>query len=331
MPKLPWTASLLLILTGCAAAVPPVAEAPKPRVLELASTKWPPFTAVEGEPRVANELVALALSADAVEAEQTILPVDEWLAALRSGEVDGSAAVWWSEDRAEYLLFSQPYLENRLVLIGRTGADVSATSFSQLVGKQVGIIEGYAYGEALDGADGPEFIASPSVPDNVRALLAGELDYVLADALFAAYSIATHPQKLELVVGEHPLIFRALHFAVRKDVPDAQAIIDHFDSRVRQMLRDGSYNRILGIEWLEADVDGDGLSELIFQGTHAGVEPPTAPDYRVLTSRQRPGAEVEVQPDYIINGQRYDAWEFVPESFKVTGVGGANVGIGIRW
>lgn len=330
MPKLSWTASLLLTLAGCAAAVPPVAEAPQPRVLELASVDWPPFTAVEGEPRVANELVAMALSADAIQAEQTILPIDEWLAVLRSGEVDGSAAVWWSEDRVEYLLFSEPYLENRLVLIGRTGADVSATSFSQLAGKRIGIIEGYAYGEALDGVGGPEFLPSPSVPHNVRALLAGELDYVLADALFAAYSIATHPQKLELVVGEHALALRTLHFAVRKDLPDAQAIIDHFDGRVRQMLRDGSYNRILGIEWLEADVDGDGLSELIFQGTHAGVEPPNA-DYRVLTSKQQPKPEVEFQPDYIINGQRYNAWEFVPDSFKVTGVGGTNIGIGVRW
>ncbi|HLT41025.1 MAG TPA: hypothetical protein VK034_32330, partial [Enhygromyxa sp.] len=76
---------------------------------------------------------------------------------------------------------------------------------------------------------------------------------------------------------------------------------------------------------------GDGLSELIFQGTHAGIEPPTA-DYRLLTAKQpRPKPEVELQPDYIINGQRYDAWEFVPESFKVTGVGGTNVGIGVRW
>ena len=330
MPKLPSIASLPLILAGCAAAVPPVAEAPLPRVLELASTDWPPFTAAEGEPRVASELVAMALSADAIQVDETILPVDEWIAALRSGEVDGSSVVWWSEDRAEYLLFSEPYLENRLVLIGRTGADVSATSLSQLAGKRIGIIEGYAYGEALDGVEGPEFVPSPSVPQNVRALLAGELDYVLADALFAAYSIATHPQKLELVVGERALALRTLHFAVRKDVPDAAAIIDHFDGRVRQMLRDGSYNRILGIEWLEADVDGDGLSELIFQGTHVGVEPPDA-DYRVLTAKQERKPEVEFQPDYIINGQRYTAWEFVPDSFKVTGVGGTNLGVGVRW
>jgi hypothetical protein len=107
MPKLRWTASLLLTLAGCAAAVPPVAEAPEPRVLELASLDWPPFTGVEGEPHVASELVAMALHADAIQAEQTILPVDEWLAALRSGEVDGSAAVWWSEDRAPTLASSR--------------------------------------------------------------------------------------------------------------------------------------------------------------------------------------------------------------------------------
>ena len=79
------------------------------------------------------------------------------------------------------------------------------------------------------------------------------------------------------------------------------------------------------------DVDGDGRSELIFQGTHAGIEPPDA-DYRVLTAREpKPKPELEFQPDYIVNGQRYDAWEFVPDSFKVTGAGGTNVGIGVRW
>jgi hypothetical protein len=64
-------------------------------------------------------------------------------------------------------------------------------------------------------------------------------------------------------------------------------------------------------------------------GTHVGVEPPDA-DYRVLTSKQ-PKPEVEFQPDYIINGQRYDAWELVPESLEVTGAGGTSIGIGIRW
>lgn len=318
-----------LALSSCALTPPPVVEEPAPKTLELASTEWPPFTADEGEPRVANELVAEALRSDGIQAKQAIVAADEWLASLRAGEFDGSAAVWWSEDRAEFLLFSAPYLENRLVLIGRTGADVSATSFAELSGKRIGIVEGYDYGDELEAAEGPVFVATSSTPANLRALLADELDYVLADALFAEYTVTTHPQRDQFVVGDAALVSRTLHFAVRKQLPDAEAIIASFDGRVRQMLRDGSFNEVLGLDWIEADVDGDGEPELVFAGEHAGTAPPRE-SYRVSTVEPK-GPEVELQPDYIINGQRYDAWENVPDSFKVTGVGGSNIGIGIRW
>jgi polar amino acid transport system substrate-binding protein len=322
---------LALAFGACTLTPPPAQiDEQKAKTLELASTDWKPFTAPEGQPRVANELVAEALRSDAITATQVILPIDEWLAALESGEVQGSAAIWWSEERAKTLVFSDPYLENRLVLIGRKDADVSATSFEQLEGKRIGIVEGYAYGEAVENVDpttGPTFVAMPSTPDNVRALLAGELDYVLADELYAVYGRATHPQVQDLVIGEIALVTRTLHFAVRKDVPEVRAIVDDFDDRVRQMKRDGTYNAVLGLDWIEADIDGDGQLELVFAGDQVGTEPP-ARSYRVETPKS---FELEVQPDYVINGRTYESWEHVPDAMKTTGVGGSNVGIGIRW
>ena len=47
-------------------------------------------------------------------------------------------------------MFSAPYLENRLVLVGRYGADVSAKSLTDLKGRRVAIVEGYAYGDAVE-------------------------------------------------------------------------------------------------------------------------------------------------------------------------------------
>ena len=320
---------------ACTLTAPPVAEAPAARTLKLASTEWPPFTAPEGEPRVANELVDLALRSDAVTPVETIVDPERWLAGLESGEFDGSAAIWWSEERAETLLFSAPYLENRLVLIAKSGAEVSASSFAELAGKRIGIVSSYGYGEELEaaralGPEGPVFVEHPDIAASVRALLAGGLDYVLADSLFAEYARATHPEAHELVLGEHALITRSLHFAVRKDLPDAQAIVDGFDGRIRQMLREGRFNEILGLQWIEADVDGDGEPELIFAGTEVGPQAPTRA-YRVTPRPDQPKVELEVQPDLIINGERYPGWDQVPDAAKTTGVGGTNLGIGIRW
>ena len=330
------TSSILLSLSlfaGCANALPPLPEEAAPRSISLASTQWPPFTAETGAPRVANELVDRALRSDSIEVHEAIVPVDAWLPALRAGEYDGSSAMWWSEDRTEYLLFSEPYLENRLVLIGRADSDLSAGSFAELGPKRVGIVAGYAYGESVSlepTPSGPVFVEQLDTPTNLRALLAEELDYVLADALLAEHSLNTHPEREQLRVGEIALVSRSLHFAVRKDHPDATRIVADFDGRVRQMLRDGTYNKVLGFGWIEADVDGDGVSDFIFAGESAGEQAPEG-SYRIRTPEKKKGPEFEAQPDYIINGERYDGWDSVPDSYKVTGVGGTNIGLGINW
>lgn len=43
----------------------------------------------------------------------------------------------------------------------------------------VPIVHGYAYGEAVDSAVGPQFVRGASGQQNVQALLAGKVDYAL--------------------------------------------------------------------------------------------------------------------------------------------------------
>lgn len=56
-------------------------------------------------------------------------------------------------------------------------------------------------------------------------------------------------------VGEHTLLKRCLHLTVRKHYPKAQSVIDRFDAEIAKMLRDGSYNKLLEVTWVEVDVD----------------------------------------------------------------------------
>ena len=49
----------------------------------------------------------------------TIVDAAQFTPALLEGQFDGSAAAWKDAERDRVLLFSQPYLENRLVLVGR--------------------------------------------------------------------------------------------------------------------------------------------------------------------------------------------------------------------
>src|SRR5262249_43083005 len=144
-------------------------------------------------------------------------------------------------------------------------------------GKRVGIVAGYAYGDEVAQAKNTIFVKGPNDQANLDKLLQGGLDYILVDELNIQHLLADQGAdiKANLDVGHVPMMKRTLHFAVRKDLPNAAAIINAFNSKLKLLLADGTYNRILQLSWIRADVDGDGKLELIPSGRHIGTSAPT--------------------------------------------------------
>ena len=70
------------------------------------------------------------------------------------------------------LLFSEPYLENRLVLVGRKGADVAAPTLATLGGRRIALVDGYSYGEDVEKS-GPTFVRVKSDEAGLTQLFAG--------------------------------------------------------------------------------------------------------------------------------------------------------------
>lgn len=284
--------------------------------LRLVSTPWSPFTNVD-PPRFANDLVHEALERNGILEQTTIMEEGRLSPALEAAEYDGSAALWRAPERERYLLYSEPYLENRLMLVGRKGADLGVSSLSGLAGRKVALVAGLAYGDAVAGAKGPEFVVGRSHELNLRRLLAGEVDYMLVDALVIRHLLEQHADeaRAKLEVGRSPLLQRTLHFAVRRDLPDAEAIVARFNAEIRRMLADGSYNRILELSWIRADVDGDGQPELVLRGDHAGQLPPES-GYQVFAAE---AARTEKPPSgtrFVIGGETYPDWSQVPQRYK---------------
>lgn len=335
-------APVLVVLFGCGApSSGPASAAPAQSSLDLrlASTPWVPFTGDANQPRVALYLVESALERAGYAARTTIVPDGTLTGLLREGKYDGSAALWAGEDRETFLLYSKPYLENRLLLVGRKGSDVSAKSLHELGGKRVGIVQGYAYGPELDAAKEPTFVRQKSTEENLRALSAGQVDYILLDALLVHYLFEQQPKRASegLEVGSATLIERTLHFGVRKSLPGAQQIIDRFNGVLESMMRDGSYHAALQVTWLTADVDGDGREELVGVGPAVGAAPP-AHSYVLFSEATAAPPVATKQPAaapppgksqvagsggsgqharYYVGGHVYESWEEVPESFKI--------------
>jgi polar amino acid transport system substrate-binding protein len=304
-------------LVACAAilfiASPPLSAQLRP--LELVSTAWPPFTNAPGQPRFALDLVEEALHRVSLKANTTIVSAPDFTTALLSGKFDGSAAAWKDAERERALIFSQPYLENRLVLVGRRGADVSAKSLGDLAGKRVAIVEGYAYGDALPLA-GPVLVRSRGEEDSLTRLLSGEVDYTLMDDLVVQYIVSNYPKESEsrLQIGSVPLVRRDLHLAIRRTRSDAESIVTRFNNQLRSMIADRTYHRLLHVDWIRADVNGDGIAENVPFNDRPGPKEPIRIYSLVSSPDVRP--ETSTKPGFYLGGTIYEDWASVPESYK---------------
>lgn len=280
--------------------------------LKLASDVWPPFTDEAGRPRVAIDLVHEALVRSDVRSSTEIVDFDKVIQGMGLGNFDGSAALWKDAEREQFLYFSAPYLENRLVLVGRKDTDVGAKDFTALAGMKVAVVAGYSYGEDLADEQAPDFVEGLNDQENLTRLLAGEVDYMLVDELLIRH-VALHQKadvEAHLAIGTHPMVSRSLHFALSRGVPGAEAIIARFDEAITAMIADGTFNTILGLHWIRADVDGDGVPELIGSGESVGPEGPEV-TYDLAANDDGGG------PDrFWIEGEIYETWDDVPEKYK---------------
>jgi polar amino acid transport system substrate-binding protein len=316
-----FVAAVILFSAGVAGVL---AQAPP---LTLVSTVWAPFTNEPGQPRFALDLVEAALGRIKRSAKTTIVPPAQYTTALLSGKFDGSAAAWKDAERERELIFSAPYLENRLVLVGRYGADVSAKSLADLKGRRVAIVEGYAYGDAVERS-GAAFVRAASEEECLALLLKLAVDFTLMDDLVVEYIVRNYPKEsaTRLQIGSNPLITRELHLALRRTLPDAASIIAGFNAQLRGMVADRTYHRLLHVDWIAADINGDNRPEYVPATDRPGPAEPQRVYTLFSTPRQLvetlPKIEVAKNPNsnagFYIGGNIYSDWASVPESYKTT-------------
>jgi hypothetical protein len=77
------------------------------------------------------------------------------------------------------------------------------------------------------------------------------------------------------------------------------------------MVADGTYNKILELNWIQADIDGDGQLEMVLNGNSAGKEAPRNV-YGIDSARETMGGAQK----YYIDGQTYNGWDKVPQQYK---------------
>jgi hypothetical protein len=83
------------------------------------------------------------------------------------------------------------------------------------------------------------------------------------------------------------------------------------------MIADRTYHRLLHVDWISADVDGDGIPESVPQSDQPGRLEPSS-TYLLFSTEKSPSRQPGPVPQrFYIGGTTYESWAAVPARYKV--------------
>ncbi|NQZ90394.1 MAG: transporter substrate-binding domain-containing protein [Colwellia sp.] len=208
------------------------------------------------------------ISADYIEFAQEQLQINlkpilgvSWAEALdefKRGNIDVMSAILYTEERARYINFTDPYFEISLVIVCKKDA-FYAESLSSLNGKNLGLIKGYVYNELIS-QDYPNIniVNVTSIEDGLEKLQSGEID-AFADSIAAINYEMGKNEITDLIITAFTPYKLALSMAVRKGLEPLIPILNKTIASMDEKQRSAIANN-----WLSVHVQtGTKLSTII--------------------------------------------------------------------
>jgi PAS domain S-box-containing protein len=165
----------------------------------------------------------------------------EVLQQARQGKIDIISAIAKSEERAEYLLFTEPYLKLPMVIVTRDDAPV-IEGIQDLQGKTIAVMEDYITHSYLK-RDYPnqQLLLFETLGEALQAVDNGKADALIDNA--AAVNLARNELGLtQLTVAATTPYAYELSFGVRKDwpelIPILEKILASITKREKQIIKE---------------------------------------------------------------------------------------------
>jgi len=238
---------LVSILFGMSFLLPSTILAQE-KTLRFVTLAWEPYYG----PNLANEGYFTDIVREAFKQVGYRIKIDyvPWKRALYEAEnlyYDGLLGIYYTEDRAEWLYYSEPVSEAEIVLFARKGSGIDWQRLEDLQQYTIGIENGYAYGDAFDSAT---FLKKDSVRKlelNVKKLLEGRIDLMAAARKRVFYWMSQNsPDKKDLieVVGK-PIKSNTLYIAFPVRTAESMKYLNAFDRGLRLIRENNTYSKIL--------------------------------------------------------------------------------------
>ncbi|MDF1583008.1 MAG: transporter substrate-binding domain-containing protein [Methyloprofundus sp.] len=237
-----------LLLPLCFLLLTALAQANENKSLHMVSNQWPPYVddSLKGH-GLAIEIVTKALEKKGY---QSTLTIDSWPRALEGVEIgvfDATCAIWKTSEREQDLLFSAPYLKNKISFLKKKTLNINYHQLADLKGYIIGVLRGYAYNNEF--TQSRELMKAPEnyLIQNLQKLNQDAIELTLDDELVINHALKQYlPEQIDTFEFlSPPLAYKNLYFAVSKSNKGAQTIIDDFNAALKEMQQDGSYDQIL--------------------------------------------------------------------------------------
>ena len=171
---------------------------------------------------------------------------------LNSGKID---LIWngfsITDERKETMDFTQPYLDNKMIIIVNEGSDIKTKA--DLAGKNVGIQAGSSAVDAVEKDDiHNEFASMPTYDTNVLALSdleVGRVDAVVADQVVARYYLAQNQDK-KFVILDDDFGSEVYGIAAKKGNTE---LVDKLQTALDELSEDGT-SAVISKKWFGEDI-----------------------------------------------------------------------------
>ncbi|WP_375740972.1 substrate-binding periplasmic protein [Pseudomonas boanensis] len=215
--------------------------------LRMVANVWPPFTDARLVGNgLASELVSTALKRAGHTTEYVEAPWARALRGLQQDDYDLIVSAWYSDERAGYGLFSEPYLTNRILFLKRKATRVEYANRADLGSHSIAVARGYSYSASFDNDVTLNKVPVQDFLMAARMLAAGRVDLTLEDEWVARFHLKRELKAVsdQLEFLPRPLSENGLHILVRRSHPRHRQLVEDFNRSVRAMREDGSYAAI---------------------------------------------------------------------------------------
>ncbi len=197
-----------------------------------------------------SEIVIAAMEAVELDYEFVFRPWSRTLEMTKSGEVLGTFPWYWTEERNELYLFSDPIIEVREMMFylkdnPKINNFPETATLEELKDYTFGGVLGYYY-ETTFETNGFNYNLTSNLEGAFKMLQFGRVDFIAEEEAVGWYTIDKILQEDKTIFGALPQKNRSkkMYLIVQKDNEETKAKLDKFNEGLKQIIDNGTYNGI---------------------------------------------------------------------------------------